>query len=177
MLPRRDSACAPPSRTAGGATLRAMATRRKPSPTAALIEHLRQLGLRKYPGAHLKSPWPGHLDLAVNDKTFAYLSAPESDDDAGGVSLKLPLSCSLALSLPGSEPTAYGLGRSGWVSLSFEHGAPPVAQLESWLDESYRAQAPKKLVAQLDGAEAPAKAKAAPRARKAKAKAASRRRS
>ncbi|MEO6594988.1 MAG: MmcQ/YjbR family DNA-binding protein [Planctomycetota bacterium] len=145
-----------------------MATGRKSSPTAALIEHLRQLGLRKYPGAHLKSPWPGHLDLAVNDKTLAYLSAPDpDDDDAGGVSLKLPLSCSIALSLPGSEPTAYGLGKSGWVSLSFEHGAPPVAQVESWLDESYRAQAPKKLLAQLDGA--PATTKTAPRARKAKA--------
>jgi predicted DNA-binding protein (MmcQ/YjbR family) len=159
-----------------------MATRRKSFATTALIEHLRQLGLRKYPGAHLKSPWPGHLDLAVDDKTFAYLSAPDPDDDrAGGVSLKLPLSCSIALSLPGSEPTAYGLGKSGWVSLSFEHGAPPVAQLESWLDESYRAQAPKKLLAQLDGAPAPTKAKAAPRARKTKAgsksKAAPRRRS
>jgi predicted DNA-binding protein (MmcQ/YjbR family) len=140
-----------------------MATRRKTSPAAAAIEHLRQLGLRKYPGAHLKSPWPGHLDLAVNDKTFAYLSAPDpDDDDAGGISLKLPLSGPLALSLPGSQPTAYGLGKSGWVSLSFEHGTPPVAQLESWLDESYRAQAPKKLLAQLDGATAtkPAKAKA-----------------
>lgn len=124
-----------------------MATRRKPTP-AALIEHLRALGLRRYPGAHLKSPWPGHSDLAVNDKTFAYLSAP---GDPPGLSLKLPLSCSIALSLPGSEPTAYGLGKSGWVSLSFDQGAPPVEQLESWLDESYRAQAPKKLLVQLDG--------------------------
>lgn len=28
--------------------------------------------------------------------------------------------------------------------------APPVALLKAWIDESYRAQAPKKLVAQLD---------------------------
>jgi predicted DNA-binding protein (MmcQ/YjbR family) len=119
-------------------------------PTAAdLITHLRELGLRRYPGAHEKSPWPGHRDLAVNDKTFAYLSAP---GDPAGLSLKLPKSNGLALSLPGSQPTPYGLGKSGWVSLQFDDAnLPPVAMLESWLEESYRAQAPKKLVAQLDG--------------------------
>ena len=115
-----------------------MATKRPPA-AAKLVEHLRALGLQRYPGAHLKSPWPGHSDLAVNDKTFAYLSAP---GDPPHVSMKLPLSCSIALSLPGSEPTAYGLGKSGWVSMSFDTGAvPPVELLESWLDESYRAQA------------------------------------
>ena len=42
--------------------------------TDSLLKELRAFGL-SYPGAHTKSPWPGHLDLAVNDKTFAYLSA------------------------------------------------------------------------------------------------------
>ncbi len=138
-----------------------MATKRPPA-AAKLVEHLRALGLQRYPGAHLKSPWPGHSDLAVNDKTFAYLSAP---GDPPHVSMKLPLSCSIALSLPGSEPTAYGLGKSGWVSMSFDTGAvPPVELLESWLDESYRAQAPKKLLAQFDAADA---STATPRSRTA----------
>ena len=39
----------------------------------AVVKELRGFGLG-YPGAHTKSPWPGHLDLAVNDKTFAYLN-------------------------------------------------------------------------------------------------------
>src|SRR5262245_36838573 len=39
-----------------------------------LREQLRAFGLG-FPGAHTKSPWPGHDDLAVNDKTFVYLSA------------------------------------------------------------------------------------------------------
>jgi len=145
-----------------------MASTRKKSP-AAMIAQLRELGLRKYPGAHVKSPWPGHADLAVNDKTFAYLSAP---GDPPSLSLKLPLSCSIALSLPGSEPTAYGLGKSGWVSLSFDEGSLPLEQLESWLDESYRAQAPKKLLAQFDVAPAktPPKARAAPAKSKAAGK-------
>jgi len=132
----------------------AMASRRKSaSPAANAIVHLRELGLRRYPGAHVKSPWPGHMDLAVNDKTFAYLSAP---GDPPGLSLKLPFSRSLALALPGAEPTAYGLGKSGWVSMSFDdHPVPPVAQLEEWLDESYRSQAPKRLLAQFEAGVAP----------------------
>ena len=40
----------------------------------AVLRELRAFGLG-YPGAHGKAPWPGHDDLAVNDKTFAYLSA------------------------------------------------------------------------------------------------------
>jgi predicted DNA-binding protein (MmcQ/YjbR family) len=88
------------------------------------------------------------MDLAVNDKTFAYLSAP---GDPPGLSLKLPFSRSLAMALPGAEPTAYGLGKSGWVSLSLDgHPIPPLTQLEVWLDESYRSQAPKRLLAQFD---------------------------
>jgi predicted DNA-binding protein (MmcQ/YjbR family) len=124
------------------------ARRESTSKAAAAIVHLRERGLCRYPGAELKSPWPGHLDLAVKGKTFAYLSAP---GDPPGVSLKLPFSRALALSLPGTEPTGYGLGKSGWVSLSFDgHPVPPLAMLEEWLDESYRAQAPKKLLAQFD---------------------------
>ena len=37
-----------------------------------ILTELRAFGLG-LPGAHSKSPWPDHDDLAVNDKTFAYL--------------------------------------------------------------------------------------------------------
>jgi len=40
--------------------------------TEAIVEELRAWGLT-LPGAHRKSPWPDHDDLAVKDKTFAYL--------------------------------------------------------------------------------------------------------
>lgn len=139
-------------------------------PTAArTIQHLRELGLRKYPGAHIKSPWPGHMDLAVDDKTFAYLSAP---GDPPGLSLKLPRSHPMALALPGSTPTGYGLGKSGWVSLSFAAGGeaqrelPPVDLLEAWLDESYRAQASKKRLRELDGTQAAAPEERTPAAKR-----------
>ena len=70
----------------------------------------------RYPGAHTKSPWPGHLDLAVNDKTFAYLSV---EGEPLRISCKLPRRAQVALLLPFTTPTAYGLGKSGWVSAQF----------------------------------------------------------
>ena len=120
----------------------------------AALKELRAFGLA-YPGAHTKSPWPGHLDLAVNDKTFAYLSL---EGEPFGISCKLPRSSAIALMLAWVKPSAYGLGKSGWVSASPPQDEPvPVDLFKEWLDESYRAQAPKKLVRQLDGA-APAAA-------------------
>jgi predicted DNA-binding protein (MmcQ/YjbR family) len=118
--------------------------------TDAVLGELRAFGLR-YPGAHLKSPWPGHLDLAVKDKTFAYLSI---EGEPFGISCKLPHSNTVALMLPFTEPTSYGLGKSGWVSAKFPRGKrPPVDLFKAWIDESYRAQAPKKLVATLGAGE------------------------
>lgn len=109
-------------------------------------DELRAFGLR-YPGAHTKSPWPGHLDLAVKDKTFVYLSLA---GEPLKVSCKLPFSAEAALSLPFTEPTPYGLGKSGWVTATFPDGARvPLELLRGWVDESYRAQAPKRMSAGL----------------------------
>ncbi len=119
--------------------------------TDALVRELRAFGLG-YPGAHRKSPWPGHDDLAVNDKTFAYLNA---EGMPFKISCKLPHSGGGALMLPFVKPASYGLGRSGWVTVEPGDGqVPSLELLKSWVDESYRAQAPKKLVAQLTGAAA-----------------------
>lgn len=95
----------------------------------------------------MKSPWPDHMDLAVRNKTFAYLS-PEGQPLS--ISCKLPESCQTALSLPFASPTGYGLGKSGWVTATFaETDTPPVEFLKTWLEESYRAVAPKTLAKQL----------------------------
>ena len=112
-----------------------------------VLRELRAFGLT-YPGAHLKSPWPEHADLAVNDKTFAYL--PE-EGKPFSLSCKLPYTHEVALELPYAKPTAYGLGKSGWVSFTpAEDEIPPIEQLKEWIDQSYRAQAPKRLVKELD---------------------------
>lgn len=128
-----------------------------------VLATLRTFGLA-YPGAHTKSPWPGHLDLAVKDKTFAYLSV---EGEPFSISCKLPESHAAALMLPFCAPTPYGLGKSGWVSAKFEKGeVPPVELFKQWIDESYRAQAPKTLLKQLLAGEgaAPVKKKKKPTA-------------
>jgi hypothetical protein len=116
-------------------------------PHARAIQALREYGLT-FPETHLKSPWPGHLDLAVRDKTFAYLSV---EGEPLKLSCKLPQSGSEALGLSFAEPTPYGLGKSGWVTAIFaEDAVPPIDFLKLWIEESYRAQAPKRLLKQLD---------------------------
>ena len=110
------------------------------------VASLRKYGL-VYPGAHLKSPWPNHEDLAVNDKTFAYLPR---EGNPFSISCKLPHSSEEALELPYCTPTSYGLGKWGWVTASIPKGAIPLDLFKRWIDESYRSQAPKRLVRQLD---------------------------
>jgi predicted DNA-binding protein (MmcQ/YjbR family) len=119
-------------------------------PTDRILAELRAFGLA-YPGAHTKSPWPGHMDLAVNDKTFAYMSI---EGEPFSISCKLPKSSAMALLMPFVKPTPYGLGKSGWVTASPPADEPvPVDMFKEWIDESYRAQAPKKLVAKIGQAE------------------------
>ena len=113
----------------------------------SILCELRAIGMT-YPGAHSKSPWPGHDDLAVKDKTFAYLPVA---GDPFSLSVKLPYTGEVALDLPYATPTGYGLGKSGWVSFNPpEDEIPPIEQLREWIEESYRAQAPRKLVRELD---------------------------
>ena len=107
-----------------------------------------------FPGAVEEHPW-GHIAIKVKGKMFLILGGEEP---RLSVTTKLPLSGRLALLLPFASPTGYGLGKSGWVTGDF--GATdevPVERLCEWIDESYRAIAPKKLVAELDGVAAPAK--------------------
>ncbi|HTQ03249.1 MAG TPA: MmcQ/YjbR family DNA-binding protein [Polyangiaceae bacterium] len=128
----------------------------KQKAVAAALKELRAFGLA-LPGTGLKSPWPGHLDLAVKDKTFAYLSV---EGEPFSISCKLPRSNALALALPFTEPTEYGLGRSGWVTAKVPDGEEiPLALFKAWIEESYRAQAPKKLGAALDAKPAAAATK------------------
>jgi predicted DNA-binding protein (MmcQ/YjbR family) len=113
----------------------------------ALLRELKAFGL-DFPGAHLKSPWPGHEDLAVRDKTFAFMSV---EGEPFSISCKLSYTGYEALQLPYASPTHYGLGKSGWVTFApTDAQIPPIAQLKEWIEESYRARAPRKLVKELD---------------------------
>ena len=100
----------------------------------------------EYPEAHEDMPW-GHHAIKVRGKTFIFLAA---DAETFSLSVKLPSSAGVALGLPYVSPTEYGLGRSGWVTARFSRTQSlPGEVLRLWIDESYRAVAPKRLVAPL----------------------------
>ena len=100
-----------------------------------------------FPEAREDFPW-GERVAKVRDKVFVFLGR---DDEDVGVTVKLPSSGLLALSLPFASPTGYGLGKSGWVTARFgPRDEPPMELLRKWIDESYRAVAPKELVKALD---------------------------
>jgi predicted DNA-binding protein (MmcQ/YjbR family) len=107
---------------------------------------LRKVALA-YPEAYEEMPW-GHYAIKVRDKTFVFLAA---DSETFSLSTKLPSSAGEALKLPFASPTEYGLGRSGWVTGRFpREDRLPFELLKLWIDESYRALAPKRLIAQLE---------------------------
>jgi predicted DNA-binding protein (MmcQ/YjbR family) len=57
----------------------------------------------------------------------------------------------MALTLPFVKPSGYGLARTGWVTARYApRQKPDVAMLKGWIEQSYRAVAPKKLAAALD---------------------------
>ena len=118
--------------------------KKAPRPTPAKrAAALRAFALR-YPEAYEEFPW-GERVIKVRKKIFLFLG---SDSKTLSLSVKLPLSYGAALLAPFAKPTAYNLGKSGWVTASFAAGDPvPMDVLESWINESYRAIAPKKLSA------------------------------
>jgi predicted DNA-binding protein (MmcQ/YjbR family) len=95
------------------------------------------------PEAWEDHPW-GETVAKVGKKVFVFLG-----DDTMGVKLTEPELHEHALSLPGAQPSGYGLGKSGWVSVPLK--AASLGVLRDWVEESYRVVAPKKLVARLDG--------------------------
>jgi predicted DNA-binding protein (MmcQ/YjbR family) len=100
----------------------------------------------KYPDVHEDFPW-GERAVKVKGKAFLFMRATR---DEVSLSVKLPRSRDMAVDLPWAEPTHYGLGKHGWVTAHVKPGArPPLTLLRAWIDESFRAVAPKKLVAGL----------------------------
>ena len=115
---------------------------------AKIAEQLRKKAL-SYPETKEDHPW-GETAVKVKGKTFLFM---RQEGDSLSLSCKLPQSRDMAVDLPFAQPTGYGLGKSGWITASFEKGDdPPVDLLLAWLDESFRAVAPKKLSASLSAA-------------------------
>lgn len=90
-------------------------------------------------------PW-GETVVKVSKKVFVFLGS--RDADRPGMGVKLTGSHEHGLAVPGAEPSGYGLGRAGWVSVPLG-GAEDADLLCEWVEESYRNVAPKKLISRI----------------------------
>ena len=91
--------------------------------------------------------WDGEPTFRVRGKNFVF-----TDREATGISVKLGKEEAAAVVATDdlAEPTGYGLGRHGWVSVRI--GRTPAArwqQVEEWVRTSYTLVAPKKLANQV----------------------------
>lgn len=136
--------------------------KKKPPPSLKLTraeKALRALALG-YPETLEEFPW-GERVIKVRRKVFVFMGHGHGEGKGTRVlslSVKLPETGTMALLLPFVEPTGYGLGKSGWITARFPSAdVAPVELIAEWIDESYRAVAPKALVVKLPerGAAAP----------------------
>jgi predicted DNA-binding protein (MmcQ/YjbR family) len=91
-----------------------------------------------YPQTKETFPWGEHA-FKVKDKTFVFM---RDDDKDACFSVKLSDSRAMALGLPGAEPTHYGMGAKGWVTIPLSSKIS-AKTLYALIDESFRAVAPK----------------------------------
>lgn len=129
---------------------------------SAPLKHADAKALRKaalgYPDTVEDFPWGHSAFKTPNKKAFLFMSATE--DGGFSLSLKLPYRNTEALRMRGATPTGYGMAKSGWVTFQYGPNAKaPMARLADFLDESWRAVAPKKLSAGFQPPAAPKRRK------------------
>ena len=114
------------------------------SAPTALGKRIRERAL-SYPQTTEDFPW-GESAFKVKGKTFIFM---RDGEEGVSLSVKLDRGREFALSLPRSEPTHYGLGAKGWVTLRPTAKTKP-AVLFDLIDESYRLVAPRRVLQELD---------------------------
>jgi predicted DNA-binding protein (MmcQ/YjbR family) len=123
-----------------------------PSPTPR--DHAQAYALT-FPGAFAEHPW-GQTVIKVHKKVFLFVNGAIAPEDGVSLSVKLPHTGPDLLQMPFAEPMGYGMGKHGWVTLLLmRDDRTPLELLEAWIDESYRAVAPKRLLAELDALRGP----------------------
>lgn len=113
--------------------------------TDAIVDELRDFA-GAYPGAEFKSPFPEHMDVAVDGRTFAFLPAHGQPLSLG---VKLTFSALPASELLWVERMPDSPGKAGWFIATPTRTPPPMDLLKEWIDESYRAVAGGKRVQEL----------------------------
>jgi predicted DNA-binding protein (MmcQ/YjbR family) len=98
------------------------------------------------PEAWEDHPW-GESVAKVGKKVFVFFGMLEPDEPLR-FTVKLRASLDDALAMPWVVPAGYGLDRGGWVTATPPVDVP-VDLVTGWIEESYRAVAPKRLVAAL----------------------------
>src|SRR5262249_8737481 len=108
----------------------------------------------KMPGAWEDHPWD-HTVMKVGKKVFVFFGGAASPTGELSVTVKLPVSYEMALTLPYMKPAGHGLWKGGWAQLRQQSGdSIDLETIEGWILQSYRAVASKKLIKQLDAQEA-----------------------
>ena len=104
----------------------------------------------KMPSAWEDHPWD-HTVLKVGKKIFVFFGGAASPSGVLSVTVKLPISYEMALTLPFMRPAGHGLWKGGWAQLGQVSGDEIDLQtIQGWIAQSYRAVAPKKLSKLLD---------------------------
>jgi predicted DNA-binding protein (MmcQ/YjbR family) len=104
------------------------------------------------PEAWEDHPW-GENVAKVGKKVFVFFGLTDPEHPFG-MTVKVPDSYEAAMSLPWAKNPGYGMDRGHWVWLQPPEDAP-LDMLTEWILESYRAVAPRKLLALLPEAAPP----------------------
>ena len=88
--------------------------------------------------------WGGEPTFRVNGKNFVFC-----DESAGHLTVKLSKeeAAAVVATDPHAEPSGYGLGRSGWISVELDDPATDDRWklIEEWVRTSYTLVAPRRL--------------------------------
>ena len=99
-----------------------------------------------FPQAWEDYPWD-HTVMKVGKKVFVFFGGAASAPGELSLTVKLPISYEMALTLPFMSPAGHGLWKGGWARLQQHDGDDiDLETIRGWIVQSYRAVAPKKLV-------------------------------
>ena len=92
--------------------------------------------------------------MKVGKKVFVFFGGAASPPGELSLTVKLPVSYEMALTLPYMSPAGHGLWKGGWAALRQHDGDEiDLETIRGWIVQSYRAVAAKKLVKLYDAAQ------------------------